>query len=382
MRNVVCHRVMVHGAASRRRGMSLIYVTIISIVLMGFVSMAVDLGRVQLAQTQLQAATDAAARYGALGLQNILWGNSAAGANAITAAASNTVDGSPLVLQNSDVQVGIWDSSAHTFTPVSDPTTANAVRVTAYRNAARGSAIPMTFLRAVGRTSFDIQATSVALLTPGASVNLNIPATSNPFLSGQPAGVSSSNNNPHNDPDWTAGSPNPPSNLGGVHVQASPITVPSSIPIKPGTSMTFDGINGGATNDYTDASRYTADGNLGYANATNTAGDEHGIANMQAPINSLVGVFLNNTVPGSSSPPSDLDFSTDAERDFTTLSPQVNQMFFIGDGRNDAGNVQQFVVPSGATRLFIGTWDSYEWNNNIGSFNVTVHAPGTVSTVQ
>ena len=30
----------------------------------------------------------------------------------------------------------------------------------------------------------------------------------------------------------------------------------------------------------------------------------------------------------------------------------------------------------------IATWDDYEWNNNIGSFTLTVHAPGTVTTVR
>jgi Flp pilus assembly protein TadG len=361
--------------------MALVYVTLIILVLMGFVSMAVDLGRVQLAQTQLQAAADAAARYGALGLQNIINGSSAATSNATTAAASNMVDGSPLVLQSSDVVIGIWSSSSRTFTPVTDPTTANAVQVTAVRAAARGNGIPTVFLQALGRSSFDIKATSIALLTPGASVSMNVPATSNPFLAGQPAGVSASNGNPHNDPDWSAGSPNPPSNLGGVHIEASPPQVSSTIPIKAGTAMTFDGINGGANNDYTFTNLYTADGDTSNL-ASNTDGDEHGIANMVAPINCLVGVFLNNSTPGSSAAPSDLDFSTDAARNFNSLSPQLNQLFFIGDGRNDAGVVQQFIVPSGATRLFIGTWDDYEWNNNIGSFNLTIHAPGTVSTVQ
>ena len=144
--------------------------------------------------------------------------------------------------------------------------------------------------------------------------------------------------------------------------------------------MTFDGINGGATNDYTDPNRYTADGNTG-SNASNTVGDEHGVANMVAPINCLVGLFLSNATPGSQSAPTDQDFSTDADRNFTTLSPQLNQIFFIGDGRNDSGEVQNFVVPQGAKRLYIATWDDYEWNNNIGSFTLTVHAPGTVTTV-
>jgi hypothetical protein len=158
--------------------------------------------------------------------------------------------------------------------------------------------------------------------------------------------------------------------------------VPNTIPITAGSSMTFDGINGGATNDYTDPNRYTADGNIGgEPAATNTVGNEHGIANMKAPINSLVGLFISNSVPGSSSAPANLDFSTTASRNFTTLSPQLNQLFFIGDGRTDSGDVQQFVVPTGAKRLIIATWDDYEWNNNIGSFTVTVHAPGSVAIV-
>jgi len=353
------------------------------VVLVGFVSMAADLGRVQVAQTELQEATDAAARYGAMGLQNIIYGQSAAASNAATSGLDNRVEGTPLVIQPGDVQIGIWDSTARTFTVVTDPTTANAVKVTGVCSAARGTAIPMTFLKALGRSSFDIQASSIAVLHPGQSSTMTIPATSNPFLAGQPPNVSASNGNPHNDPDWSLGSTNPPSNLGGVHVEASPQQVPTGIPITPGASMTFDGINGGATNDYTDPNRYTADGETSWI-TENTDGDEHGIATMNGPGNSLVGVYLNDSVPGSTgtAAPSTLDFSTDASRSFTTLSPQLNQIFFIGDGRDDSGQVQNFVVPAGATRLFIATWDSYEWNNNIGSFTVTVHAPGTVSTVK
>jgi Flp pilus assembly protein TadG len=374
------------GSRRRHRGLALVYVTLIMLLLMGFVSMAADLGRVQLAQTELQLATDSAARYGALGLQNILWGTSAAASNAAIAGLDNKVDGSPLVIdQTKDVQIGFWNTSTHTFTVVSDPTTANAVRVTGVRSAARGTAVPLTFLRALGRSTFDISASSIAMLTPGASINMTIPATSNPFLSGQPAGVSASNGNPHNDPDWSANSPNPPSNLGGVHIEASPPIIPNGIPITAGSSMTFDGINGGATNDYTDPNRYTADGNIGGEPAAiNTVGNEHGIANMKAPINSLVGLFIDNNVPGTTGEtvPPNLDFSTTASRNFTTLSPKLNQLFFIGDGRTDSGDVQEFVVPIGAKRLIIATWDDYEWNNNIGSFTVTIHAPGSVATVQ
>lgn len=366
----------------RRRGMALIYTAVVMMVLIGFVSMSVDLGRVVVAKTQLRVACDAAARFGAAGLKNILYGQSAAQSNAVNAAAANLVDGAPLVLDPvNDVQLGVWNTTTNTFTPNSDPTVANAVRVTARRVASRGTGIPLMFLGILGRSSFDITAQATAMVIPGASINATVPATSNPFLAGAPKNTSASNNNPHNDPDWSAGSTNPPSNLGGVHVAASPYTVPSSIPITPGTSMTFDGINGGANNDFNDPARYTADGNLSQI-VSNTAGSEHGISNINAPINCLIGVFLNSSVPGSTSAPPSLDFTTQAARDYESLSPQLNQTFFIGDGRTTSGDVQHVVVPNGATRLFIATMDAYEWNNNIGAFNVTIHAPSTVMMVQ
>src|ERR1700720_24062 len=37
-----------------------------------------------------------------------------------------------------------------------------------------------------------------------------------------------------------------------------------------------------------------------------------------------------------------------------------------------SGSIQNFIIPTGATRLFLGTMDGYGWYNNIGSFGVTV----------
>src|SRR5215475_5479855 len=94
-----------------RDGISLLYTLIVIVVVMGFVSFAIDLGRVQVAKTELQQAADAAARYGASGMYD-----GTAVSKAITAAADNLVDGTPLVLNNSfpndprDVETGNWDS--------------------------------------------------------------------------------------------------------------------------------------------------------------------------------------------------------------------------------------------------------------------------------
>ena len=61
---------------------------------------------------------------------------------------------------------------------------------------------------------------------------------------------------------------------------------------------------------------------------------------------------------------------------FTTLCPSLKQVFYIGDGLSGsgAGTAQQFVIPAGATRLFLGTVDGHEWSSNSGSFSVSASA--------
>ena len=102
-------------------------------------------------------------------------------------------------------------------------------------------------------------------------------------------------------------------------------------------------------------------------------GAENGIANVFAPIDSLIGVFLDATQPNLSPAPGSLDFSTSASRDFVSLAPLIKQPFFVGDGlRNDGITTQSFIVPVGSTRLFLGTMDGFAWYDNTGSLDVTV----------
>jgi hypothetical protein len=99
-----------------------------------------------------------------------------------------------------------------------------------------------------------------------------------------------------------------------------------------------------------------------------------------APIGSLVGVFLDDGRPDRGPAPPPLDFRA-IGWDFASLSPQLKQLFFIGAGTTKvrvAGSgkkarvARRFLVPKGATRLFLGTLDEYEWNNNKGAFDVIV----------
>lgn len=137
--------------------MALLYATFCVIVLFGISSLAVDGGRAYLAKTELQNAVDAAARYASTGLAN-----STTLAKAQSAASENLVAGTALSLQAADVETGVWDSNAKTFTvTASNP---NAVRVTGRRTTARGNAVDLYFAAMVGRRTIDVTASSVALM--------------------------------------------------------------------------------------------------------------------------------------------------------------------------------------------------------------------------
>jgi hypothetical protein len=139
-----------------RRGTVLIWVSVAMIVFVGFVSLAVDLGRLRLVKNQLQFTADAAARYAAQGLAD---GTTAA--KAISVAASNLVDGTAQVIQNTDVVTGTWSNGA--FTP--GGSSPNAVKVTAYRTAARGTAVKVWWGGLMGKSSADVSAFAIATAT-------------------------------------------------------------------------------------------------------------------------------------------------------------------------------------------------------------------------
>jgi hypothetical protein len=204
--------------------------------------------------------------------------------------------------------------------------------------------------------SCDIHASAIATAVDGDSETYKVDGTNNPFLAGMPEGSVASKNNPHNNPDYAGKKTKSDGDTKQRPTQ-------TDIPITPGLSMTFDGITGGANNEKS-ATVFTADGNTSRIE-NNYSGNDNGFGNMYGPLNALVGVFLDDKQPDSTIPPPSLNFTTSEQRDFTLLQPQVKQIFFIGDGRNSDGVVQQFVPPPGATRLYLATWDGYEWNNNI-----------------
>jgi len=95
--------------------------------------------------------------------------------------------------------------------------------------------------------------------------------------------------------------------------------------------------------------------------------DDLGISLMQsAPVNMLLGVFLTNAAPSGAAP-------AGLTHGDVMTSPLLQQTFAIGS------SLSGIKIPGGATRLFFGLNNGYEWSNNSGSVDVTVvPVPGAV----
>jgi hypothetical protein len=94
----------------------------------------------------------------------------------------------------------------------------------------------------------------------------------------------------------------------------------------------------------------------------------------------LVGVFTTDVDPFGGVAPAALSFDVNNP---LSLSPLLNQVFYIGDGLdgylNPAGSSLSFIAPDSATRLYLGAIDAFGfggvtgfYNDNNGSFTVDI----------
>lgn len=112
-----------------RRGNVAVNVALFSVLLLSMGAFGVDLPYARVVRMELEQATEAAAHAGAAQLDGTVEGVAAAGATARSLALVHSAGGS--VVQPDAVETGVWDDD--TFTPSTDATRANAVRVTASR---------------------------------------------------------------------------------------------------------------------------------------------------------------------------------------------------------------------------------------------------------
>lgn len=165
--------------------------------------------------------------------------------------------------------------------------------------------------------------------------------------------------------------PTPEANMdiyeaGGNGNGAGNAPVELTLLFEPGDVVRFPSING-STDCHAAGSNCDATGPEGNLGADVTVGTVNLLSGIQyrgyfsLP---LMGVFLGASLPAVA--PVALDFRN--AEDFERLDPLLGQVFWIGDGLtgNGVGAVQDFGIPSGATRLALGFIDAVHGDNNGG----------------
>lgn len=221
---------------------------------------------------------------------------------------------------------------------------------------------PLMFTAAVGSTSTRLVFTDTTALGSGTNaswalddvtVSVVVPGSANVWLAGVAPGTTARQTD-----DTTT---------------AAPVEAP--VTLTAGQDVTFDVIGGVIHNSSTWPGSPGPDGDTAITHLT-----ENSIAELKAPIDSLVGVFLDANAP-SGTPSAYLDFTVAANRDLALLEPGLNQPFFIGDGLTSTGGQQRVRIPTGATRLFLGGLDEYDNAGNGGSFGVAVNVVAPLPAV-
>lgn len=358
-----------HNLSRRYRGSIIVYSVIVMTVMLAMISLGVDYGRVQSVKSELQRSADATA----LGViqEYVKYGG---GGNGLYAGnvtqplmtAYNPVDANSGVAPTVTMTWGSWNTVSNTFTPGFGPAPV-AVQVTVSRTAANGRAVPLTFPLVSGkgtiRRSMDVIGTATAVTFSGQSTNTNTSAQSDPWLAGMPNGATASDGD-------TAPSQSPAMAMNVV----------------PGSIITVTNVSGTMQHDPAIAAD-SADGSSIFSHMCDDGNGlpvQNNIGDVVAPIDSLLGIFLSSTAPNLNPAPTVVrDYSTSASRDKTAYNDiQSQQPFYIGNGTTSGGTVQQFRVPPGCTRLYLGTMDGHQWNNNSGSYAATVTQSSTIQLIQ
>ena len=186
---------------------------------------------------------------------------------------------------------------------------------------------------------------SLAAAQCNEQVSLVIQGTHNPYLAGQPPGTTSKSD---------------------TAPQASPFLLP--LALADGDVLRFTNVSG----DVWNLPGGGGPGPDGWTGNDFDVTPDLGVSGYLMPENCLLGVFLTDQTNAGPAPPK-LDFSSSGSKDQAVYTPELFQTFFIGDGlRLDGVTVQSWRVPPGATRLFLGSADGWNWSDNSGTFQFDV----------
>jgi hypothetical protein len=364
---------------TNRRGSILLYSVYLAMMMCVLISVAVDYGRMQIIKTEAQRCADNTAMgvlQACLSRHTEFGYSTAAGAlEALTPTLATPISAANPVDPGSGINAtvvpvwGSWYGSPASFHP-NDATGPYACKVTVSRTVANGNPVPFIFPFPT-KSGFltktqNITATAVGLL-PNPVILLNngtVASTGDPWLMGMTSGGASY--------DDVAG-PYPTGQS------------PTPYTVIPGSTLTFTSVTGKVnhladTNVATDGDG--PDGSAAYWHMKDPptgavaqgSGEENGVADLSAPIDSFIGVFGDGVAPND---PSNSSYANPAMRSATTDMSQsgindlvIQQPFYIGDGTNNSGSAQTFLVPGNANQLYLGIMDGYQWHNNVGSFSV------------
>ena len=194
-----------------------------------------------------------------------------------------------------------------------------------------------------------------------ASVIIIVPASSNIFLAGQPA---------------TSGNTTPActtTNLGCLPPELDFIPVAGNVLTFAGPGVPSPGITGTVSPCPGCGSAGPDGANLGSQLPATNISSGSTISGIQFTGVEffLVGVFLGPTLPASQEASID-NYATGAvvTSSQAVYTPLIGQTFFVGDGLTGtgSGSIQQFIVPTGATRLFLGFADAIFFNGQAGFY--------------
>jgi Flp pilus assembly protein TadG len=153
--------------ARPRRGAIVVLAALFLVIVLAFLAFSVDLGYMAVTESELQNAADAGALSGARALPG---GRNAAIQAAVLWAGKNSAAGqSVATVADQDVEIGLWDGTTATFTPLAANASQrpNAVRMTVRRTAARGNPLPLFFAPMLGTKHASLSASAVALSPAG-----------------------------------------------------------------------------------------------------------------------------------------------------------------------------------------------------------------------
>lgn len=146
-------------------------------------------------------------------------------------------------------------------------------------------------------------------------------------------------------------------------------TLPPSVAVTPGAVIT---VSASGSIDCGGGAPSGPDGSTG--GGTVSIQSYGGISGADVPGGPVCGLALAGVFTGST-PPADpapirLNFMSGAGTSFASLSPVLNQTFFIGDGLTGTGTgaTQTFVAPQGATALWLGYQDGQNYTSPPGYY--------------